>query len=47
MEYVRERGTYLDLPYDDIMRTLHETYGSGLAKGGTAGPVRQDPAFEP
>ena len=47
MEYVRERGTYLDLPYDDIMRTLHETYGPGLTQSGTSGPVRQDPAFEP
>ncbi|WP_439814551.1 transglutaminase-like domain-containing protein [Zavarzinia sp. CC-PAN008] len=27
MEYVRERGTYDDLPYDEIMTTFTEVYG--------------------
>jgi transglutaminase-like putative cysteine protease len=26
MEYVRERGVHLDLPFDEIMRTFAETY---------------------
>ena len=30
MEYVRQRGSYADLPFDEIMATFDEVYGAGL-----------------
>ena len=30
MEYVRQRGSYADLPFDEIMATFDEVYGGGL-----------------
>ena len=43
MEYVRERGLYLDLPYDEMMRAFAETYGMKSAESAAA----DDEAFEP
>jgi transglutaminase-like putative cysteine protease len=40
MEYVRTRGSYADLPYDEIMATFREVYPSSIS--GTAG---SDEAF--
>ena len=34
MEYVRDRGTYPDLPFDEIMSTFVETYGRPDATAG-------------
>jgi transglutaminase-like putative cysteine protease len=47
MEYVSERGTFLDLPFDDIMRALHDTYGPGLTQGQAREPAPVDPVFDP
>ena len=33
MEYIRFRGTYSDLPMDDIIRAFEETYGKDRVKG--------------
>ncbi len=33
MEYVHDRGTYADLPYDEMRRLLRETYGEGFGGG--------------
>jgi len=30
MEYVRQRGSFVDLPFDEIMAAFDETYGSEL-----------------
>ncbi len=30
MEYVKERGSYDDLPFDEMVRVLEETYGKSL-----------------
>jgi len=35
MEYVRDRGLYLDLPFDEIMRAFRETYGGVKPPDGT------------
>lgn len=42
MEYVNDRGLYLDLPYDEMMRAFAETYGM---RGAERVPDR-DEAFE-
>ena len=41
MEYVNERGSYPDLPYDEIQATFAEVYGDPIADAGG------DTAFEP
>lgn len=46
MEYVRERGTYLDLPFDTVMKTLAETYGPAIVRP-RGGAAQKDPAFRP
>lgn len=46
MEYVRERGTYLDLPFDNVMTTLVETYGPAMVRS-RGDDVQEDPAFRP
>ncbi|MGQ0481700.1 MAG: transglutaminase-like domain-containing protein [Pseudonocardia sp.] len=40
MEYVRDRGTYADLPLEHVLSTLHEVYGTDLFDpvGDNAGP---------
>jgi transglutaminase-like putative cysteine protease len=42
MEYVRDRGVFDDLPFDAMVRALHETYGDAVSRGGSeavfAGP---------
>lgn len=40
MEYVRDRGLYLDLPFDEILRAFAETYA------GAAPPRGPDPKFD-
>ena len=35
MEYVRDRGLYLDLPFDEIMRAFAETYAGAKVPAGT------------
>ena len=35
MEYVRDRGLYLDLPLDEILRTFAELYGTARPPGDT------------
>jgi len=32
IEYVRDRGSFTDLPMDDIARTLLEVYGAAMAE---------------
>jgi hypothetical protein len=41
MEYVRQRGSYLDLPLEEILATFAELYGTK--------PItdQHDPAFSP
>lgn len=46
MEYVRERGSYLDLPLDEIMAGFAEAYGK-LERFGTKTAAERDEAFEP
>jgi transglutaminase-like putative cysteine protease len=41
MEYVRQRGSYADLPFEEIMSTFDSYYGPGVMDGST------DEAFEP
>lgn len=36
IEYVRDRGTYPELPFDEMMRTLRATYGGGRPEGNGA-----------
>jgi hypothetical protein len=44
MEYVRERGMFVDLPFDELMATLLDTYGPAMVRGsGSSRP--EDPAF--
>ncbi|MFN8035710.1 MAG: transglutaminase family protein [Acidimicrobiia bacterium] len=45
MEYVRSRGSYADLPYEEIMAAFAEAYGVGIM-GGDAAAVH-DEAFGP
>ena len=45
MEYVRERGTYADLPLDEILRTFAEVYAGGGVVDAGAGAGPHDPAF--
>jgi transglutaminase-like putative cysteine protease len=33
MEYIRQRGSYDDLPLDEIMATFAEVYGEGMMSG--------------
>lgn len=42
MEYLRERGLYLDLPFDEIMQAFAQIYGAAPASG-----RGDDDAFEP
>lgn len=42
MEYVRDRGTYPDLPFEEITATLRQTYAGALEQVAVA---RDDPAF--
>ncbi|KRE98953.1 transglutaminase [Nocardioides sp. Soil777] len=44
MEYVRERGMFVDLPFDELMATLLHTYGSAMVRGSDT-PRPQDPRF--
>ncbi|MCB0981618.1 MAG: transglutaminase domain-containing protein, partial [Ilumatobacter sp.] len=37
MEYVRQRGTFEDLPLDEIFATFAEVYPSSMTGGGAAG----------
>lgn len=46
MEYVHERGMFLDLPYDDMMTTLTSTYGSAMVRDGV-GASHSDSSFHP
>jgi hypothetical protein len=34
MEYVNDRGTFADLPFDEMLRTLGEAYGNIGARSG-------------
>ncbi len=36
MEYVRDRGVYVDLPFDEIMRAFRETYAGAKAPAADA-----------
>lgn len=40
MEYVRDRGTFVDLPFDEMLRTFREAYG-----GAEGASDERDPAF--
>jgi transglutaminase-like putative cysteine protease len=42
MEYVNERGTFDDVPFDEMMRVIKETYGDDIGLSGG----EPDPAFE-
>jgi transglutaminase-like putative cysteine protease len=44
MEYVRDRGTFADFPFEEMVRVLEETYGSRRSRD-EATRV-QDPVFE-
>ncbi len=44
MEYVRERGMFADLPFDELMATLLDTYGPAMVRGSDT-PRPQDPRF--
>ena len=44
MEYVRERGMFVDLPFDELMATLLDTYGPAMVRGSDT-PRPQDPRF--
>lgn len=44
MEYVGERGTFLDLPFDELMATLRSTYGPAMLRGHDS-QRREDPSF--
>jgi transglutaminase-like putative cysteine protease len=47
MEYVRQRGSYADLPFDDIMRTFSEVYGEGITEAGPVSAAQAgDAAFD-
>jgi hypothetical protein len=35
MEYVNDRGTYPDLPFDEMLRALSEAYGNLGARFGS------------
>ena len=43
MEYVRDRGAYVDLPFDEMITVLHRTYGGSPVTPGDGG---HDPYFE-
>ena len=34
MEYVKQRGSFDDVPFEEMMRVLEETYGSGITSTG-------------
>ena len=42
MEYLNDRGEYLDLPFDDLMKTMREHYPGMLAAGGANGAPPAD-----
>ena len=42
MEYVRQRGSYDDLPFDEILATFAEVYGGLDASPGSAGAAGDD-----
>jgi transglutaminase-like putative cysteine protease len=47
MEYVRERGSYTDLPFDEILRDFAEIYGTsfGESEGAGSAEAAGDDAF--
>jgi hypothetical protein len=45
MEYVRERGMFVDLPFDELMATLQDTYGPATVRGSGCSRLVDDPAF--
>jgi len=53
MEYIRQRGTYDDLPLEEIFETFLEFYpgwerdASGRIRRAASGPAPRDEAFEP
>ncbi len=47
MEYVRVRGAYVDLPYDEMVTAFKETYGHVRPASDTAAPPPDDPLFNP
>ncbi len=42
MEYIAQRGSFGDLPLEEILRTFGQTYGNGVAAGG---PQERDEMF--
>lgn len=44
MEYVRERGMFVELPFEEIMATLMHTYGSAMVRDSDI-PRPEDPPF--
>ncbi|MCP3992387.1 MAG: transglutaminase family protein [Actinomycetia bacterium] len=47
MEYVNQRGSFDDLPYDELMAAFDEFYGSDSFRGNADGAAGGDTAFEP
>ncbi len=40
MEYVRERGSFDDVPFEEMMRVLKQTYGDDVGlSGGESEPI--------
>ncbi len=44
MEYIRDRGVYADLPYDEMLEAFHEIYGGTF---GLFASSSEDPVFNP
>jgi hypothetical protein len=42
MEYVRDRGSFEDVPFEEMMRAFEENYGSGIHTS----PAESDPIFQ-
>jgi hypothetical protein len=42
MEYLNDRGEYLDLPFDDLMATMRAHYPGMLAPGATDAEATAD-----
>jgi len=47
MEYVRVRGAYVDLPYDEMVAAFKETYGGDGRAADDPPPAPDDPLFNP
>ena len=45
MEYIRERGSFNDLPFAEIMDTFAEAYANGPGADEATPPTTHDPAF--